>query len=99
MRWEEKFFRTMTSETKNTIEFKEIEIGRVISVEPLQIMAKDLPLFRQNIYMNADLLENTKEIIDTEKNSISFKTPLKAGDMVALVAAANNKYIVLCKLV
>lgn len=99
MRWEEKFFRTMTSETQKTIEFNEIEIGRVISVEPLQIMAKDLPLFRNNIYINADLLENTKEILDIEKDSITFKNSLRAGDMVALVAAANDKYIVLCKLI
>lgn len=99
MRWEEIFLRTASKESKDSIEFNEIEIGRVVSVEPLQIMVKDLPLFRNNVYINPDLLEHEKEIIDNDRNSIQFKTSLKADDLVAVVGTSIKKYIVLCKLI
>lgn len=99
MRWEEIFLRTASKESKDSIELNEIEIGRVISVNPLQIMVKDLPLFRNNVYINPDLLEHQREIISKESSSIRFKTALKADDLVALVGTKTNKYIVLCKLI
>ena len=99
MRWEERFLRTVGTESRQSIEINEIEIGRVISVDPLQIMIKDLPLFRGNIYINPELLEHTKEINDIESNTITFKPTLKADDLVACVGTQNNKYIVLCKLI
>lgn len=99
MRWEEIFLRTASKESKDSIELNEIEIGRVISVNPLQIMVKDLPLFRNNVYINPDLLEHQREIISKESSSIRFKTALKADDLVTLVGTKTNKYIVLCKLI
>lgn len=99
MKWEEMFLRTAAKESKNSIELNEIEIGRVISVNPLQIMVKELPLFRNNVYINPDLLEHEREITSGKPSSIRFKTSLKADDLVALVGTKTNKYIVLCKLI
>ena len=99
MRWEEIMLKTVSRESKDSIELNEIEIGRVISVEPLQIMIKDLPLFRNNLYINPDLLEHTKEIVSNDNDTIRFKTSLKADDLVAVCGTSLNKYIVLCKLI
>ena len=99
MRWEEKLLRTMSIESKSSIEINEIELGRIISVDPLQIMVKELPLFRENLYINSNLLDHDREIISNEVNSIKFKSSLKADDLVALVGTSVNKYIVLCKLI
>lgn len=108
-KWEEKFLKHIENTADEYIDIKEIEIGRIISFEPLQIMIGELPLYKENLYINSDLLDHTKEfttltgtvgdkIITISDGCISFKTPLKDGILVALRQINKNKYLVICKI-
>ncbi|NFI05990.1 DUF2577 domain-containing protein [Clostridium botulinum] len=110
MRWEEKWLRNVENTSNNYIEIPEISIGRVISTSPLQIMKKDLPLFRENLYINSELLEHTREFksltgtigdkgITISNGSILFESSLKENDLVALREITKNKYLVMFKIV
>lgn len=109
MDWEERMFQVTEKTSNDYIDIKEIEIGRVVSLEPLQILNGDLPLFKENLYINQDLLDNTKEFttltgtigdIETTiyNGSISFKSPLNDGDYVALKEINKTTYMVMFKL-
>ncbi|NFE85925.1 DUF2577 domain-containing protein [Clostridium botulinum] len=110
MRWEEKFLRNIEHTSNNYIEIPEVSIGRVISNNPLQIMKKDLPLFQENLYINSELLEHTREFksltgtIGDRENTISngsilFESSLKENDLVVLREITKNKYLVMFKIV
>ena len=109
MRWEEKFLRSVEKTSENHIDIKEIEIGRIKSLDPLQIMAGDLPLLKENLYINSDLLEHTREFktltgtigdstTTISNGSISFKSQLDLDDLVALRKVNKNKYLVICRI-
>ncbi len=110
MKWEEKFLRNIENTSNNYIEIPEVSIGRVKSINPLQIMFKDLPLFQENLYINEELLEHTREFksltgtigdkTETISNgSILFGSSLKENDLVALREITKNKYLVMFKIV
>ncbi|NFI57538.1 DUF2577 domain-containing protein [Clostridium botulinum] len=110
MRWEEKFLRSVENTSDNYIEIPEVSIGRIISTNPLQIMKKDLPLFQENLYINEELLEHTREfksltgtIGDREttisNGSILFESNLKENDLVVLREITKNKYLVMFKII
>ncbi len=110
MRWEEKFLRNIEHTSNNYIEIPKVELGRIVSTNPLQIMLKDLPLFKENININPELLEHTRKfksltgtIGDREttisNGSILFESNLKENDLVALREITKNKYLVMFKIV
>ncbi|AIY81982.1 hypothetical protein U728_709 [Clostridium botulinum 202F] len=110
MRWEEKWLRSVENTSDNYIEIPEVSIGRIISTSPLQIMKKDLPLFKENLYINEELLEHTREFKSlagtigdkTEtifNGSILFESSLKENDLVVLREITKNKYLVMFKIV
>ncbi|WP_252214399.1 DUF2577 family protein [Clostridium sp. VAP41] len=110
MRWEEKWLRRIENTSDNYIEIPQVNIGRVISINPLQIMNNKLPLFRENLYINEELLEHTREFKNltgtvgdkTEtifNGSILFESNLKEKDLVALREITKNKYLVMFKIV
>ncbi len=110
MKWEEKFIRNIEHTSNNYIEIPKVELGRIISTNPLQIMFKDLPLFKENLYINEELLEHTREFksltgtigdkTETISNgSILFKSSLKKNDLVALREITKTKYLVMFKIV
>lgn len=110
MRWEEKFLKNIENTSNNYIEIPEVNIGRVISINPLQIMKKDLPLFKENLYINEELLKHTRNFetitgtvgdkgITISNGSILFESSLKENDLVALREITKNKYLVMFKIV
>lgn len=110
MRWEEKWLRSVENTSDNYIEIPEVSIGRIISTSPLQIMKKDLPLFRENLYINEELLEHTREFknfngtVGDRTTTISngfilFASSLKENDLVALREITKNKYLVMFKII
>jgi hypothetical protein len=110
MKWEEGMFQHMENTSNDYIDIKEDEIGRVISINPLQISVEGLPLTKDNIYINPTLLEHTMEVTtltgtigDSQttisNGSILFKSSLNEKDLVALRLMKNGKYLVRCKIV
>ena len=108
MKWEEKFFKNVEKTSSSYINIKDFEIGKVISLEPLQIINGGLPLFKENLYINPDLLENTREfttltgtigdsITTITNGSISFENQLKENDLVVLREMNKTTYIVMFK--
>lgn len=110
MNWEERMLKNVEKTSSSYIDIKELEIGRVISVDPLQIVNGELPLFSNNLYINPDLLEHTNEFttltgtigdsIETITNgSIYFKSSLNKDDLVMLKKFNETTYIVMFKVV
>lgn len=110
MKWEEKFLRNIENTSNDYIEIPKVEFGRIISINPLQIMLKDLPLLKENLYINEELLEHRRKfksltgtIGDREttisNGSILFESTLKENDLVALRKMNKNKYLVMFKIV
>jgi len=108
MGWEEKILGHIEKTSSSYIDIKELEIGRVISLEPLQIMSGDLPLFKENLYINPDLLEHKKEFttlagtigdstITITNGSICFKSSLETNDLVMLKKINKTTYTVMFK--
>ena len=106
MKWEEKLFGHIEKTSDNYIDIPKLEIGEVISLEPLQILNGELPLFQDNLYINPDLLENTREFTTLTgtignstttitNGSISFKTQFKKGDLVVLKKMNKTTYMVM----
>lgn len=110
MKWEEKFLRRFENTANEYIDTKDIEIGKVISIEPLQITSEKLVLYKENLYVNPELLAHKKEFetltgtvgdnsITISNGSISFVATLKEGDMVALKPIRRDKtYLVMFKI-
>jgi len=108
-RWEEKLFKHIENTSDNYINIKDFEIGKVISLNPLEIICDGLPLYKENLYINPDLLENTREfktltgtIGDSRttitNGSITFKTQLLENDYVILKEMNETTYYMLCKI-
>ena len=108
-RWEEKMFGHIESTSDNYINIKDFEIGKVISLNPLEINCSGLPLYKENLYINPDLLENTREFeiltgtigdstTTITNGSITFKTQLVKDDYVVLKEMNKMTYYMLCKI-
>lgn len=110
MKWEEKLLRHIENTSNEYIDTKDIEVGRIISIEPLQIASGELVLYKENILINPELLAHKKEfetltgtVGDTSmtisNGSISFAGTLKECDMVALKPIRRDKtYLVMFKI-
>lgn len=108
-RWEEKMFKHIEDVSDDYINIKDFQIGKVISSDPLEIYCNGLPLYENNLYINTELLENTKEFTTLtgtiggnettiSNGSITFKTQLKKDDYVILREMEDNKYVLLFKI-
>jgi tmRNA-binding protein len=109
MSWEERMFKVTENVSSNYINVKDFEIGRVISVDPLQIVNGGLPLFKENLYINPDLLAHTREFTTLTgtigdstttitNGSIYFKSSLDKDDLVVLKEMNETTYMVMFKL-
>lgn len=107
-KWEESMFGHIEKTSNNYINIKEFEIGKVISLSPLEIDNGGLPLYENNLYINPNLLENTRKfktltgvVGDSEttifNGSITFETQLEIGDYVVLREVNQTKYYMICK--
>ncbi|MCD3211102.1 DUF2577 domain-containing protein [Clostridium botulinum C/D] len=81
-----------------------IELGNVLSVNPLRIKVGDLLLEKYNLKINIDLLQHSKEVTISNtsitKDKCTVETILKVGDIVAILPTLDKQtYIVLCKVV
>lgn len=90
-------------------------IGKVISLEPLQISLGKLPLNKNNLLINTMLLEHNRDFklptttitsdnnlnsIEIESGTVKLKTKLKVGSLVIVYPIEDNqKYIVFCEVV
>ena len=78
-----------------------IEIGTVITSNPLTIQLDGLPLNRDNL-LSADYLligySRTVTIPSTDATEINFTDGLKKDDQVALIKINKTKYLILCRI-
>ena len=94
--WLENMYRIFQQNNSN-IDIKETKIGIVQSVSPLQICIGELVLYKENLYINEDLLEYERPFTIPTQSSFSnkkivFHCKLKVGDMVALRKLPFEKY-------
>ena len=94
--WLENMYKIF-QQNNNNIDIKETKIGMVQSVSPLQICIGELVLYKENLYINEDLLEYERPFtIPTQSGfsnkKIIFHCKLKVGDMVALRKLPFEKY-------
>ena len=108
MRWEEMMMQNTEKAAENHIDIKETFLGRVVSVNPLQVNIKGLPLESNNLVINENLLDHKIEfkklhgiIGDTAKTYtdgyVEIKSPLKVGDFVACREMHNGLFYISCK--
>lgn len=108
LRWEEKMFKNIEKTSDKYINIKDLQFGKVISINPLEIDSEGLALYQNNLYINEDLLEHTREFesltgtiggstTTISNGSITFKGKLKAGDTVVLKEINTIKYMLICK--
>lgn len=79
-----------------------IDIGIVISDEPLTVKIGDLPLIKDNVLVADSLLENyTRQFeADGTIKTYTMKDGLKKDDLVACLSTQDRQtYIILCKVV
>ena len=94
--WQENMYKIF-QHNNSSIDKKETKIGIVQSVSPLQICIGELVLYKENLYINEDVLEHERQItIPTESGFINKKiiihSNLHVGDMVALRKLPFEKY-------
>ena len=94
--WQENMYRIF-QHNNSSIDIKETKIGTVQSVSPLQICIGELVLYKDNLYINEDLLEYERPFtIPTQSGftnkKIIFHCKLHVGDMVALRKLPFEKY-------
>ena len=94
--WLENMYKIFQQNNSN-IDIKETKIGIVQSVSPLQICIGELVLYKENLYINEDLLEYERPFTIPTQSSFSskkivFHCKLKVGDMVALRKLPFEKY-------
>lgn len=76
-----------------------IQLGVIKSVSPLQVDLGGLPLGRENLYINKQLLDWTETVQATTSSNdtistIEHKSCLNVGDIV-LLYSINNKYVMM----
>ncbi|MGE5627835.1 MAG: DUF2577 family protein [Solirubrobacterales bacterium] len=109
MGWEEKLLKSIERTAGSSVDVKEFEIGRVVSADPLQIVNGDLPLFSSNLYINSDLMANTRNFTSLTgtvggstttitNGSIDFKQQLAKDDLVLMRKMSETMYVVLFKM-
>lgn len=107
MRWEEKILSRIEKTSSDNIDVKEFQIGKIITVDPLVINLDGLPLYNENLYINTNLLEYTREFttltgtigdsaMTISNGSINFKTQLIENSYVLLREMEENKYALIC---
>ena len=101
--WQENMYKIF-QQNNNNIDIKETKIGIVQSVSPLQICIGELVLYKDNLYINEDLLEYERPFtIPTQSGfsnkKIIFHCKLKVGDMVALRKLPFEKYYLETKVI
>jgi len=77
-----------------------IEIGTVITSNPLAIQAGSLPLYKNNLLIADYLLSGysrTVNIPSTDIAEINFTDGLKKDDQLALIKISKTKYLILCR--
>lgn len=80
-------------------------IGKVLSINPLHIVADGTPLFKNNLYINKTLLDYSCDVLLNSNNqdidgNLTLKTILHEGSLVAMQATDDRqKYIVLCEVI
>ena len=94
--WLENMYKIFQQNNSN-IDIKETKIGIVQSVSPLQVCIGELVLYKDNLYINEDLLEYERPFTIPTQSSFSnkkivFHCKLKVGDMVALRKLPFEKY-------
>lgn len=74
-----------------------IQLGVVASINPIQILVGELPLFQDNLYINKQLLGYSETVlINGNSETIVHNSILTVNDTVFLYPVENNqKYIVL----
>ena len=101
--WEE-MFSNGTRQDGKYYNSDDIVIGVVKSIFPIQILYGELPLNRENLLINRQLLDWTETVECTTSTSdthshtittIKHKSCLQVGDSV-LLYRINDKYAVLC---
>src|SRR5471030_3334936 len=108
MKWEERLLQNVEKTSDKYIDIKNLEIGKVISMDPLQIINGELPLLAENLYINPDLLEHIKEFTTLTgtigdsattitNGSIYFKSSLEINDLVMLKKMNKTTYAVMFK--
>ena len=71
--WLENMYKIF-QQNNNNIDIKETKIGIVQSVSPLQICIGGLVLYKENLYINEDVLEHERQItIPTESGFTNKK--------------------------
>ncbi len=107
MRWEEKLLGRIEKTSSDNIDIKEFEIGKIITSNPLEIKSDGLQLYEDNLYINSNLLEHTREFtmltgtvgdstMTISNGSINFKTQLKENSYVLLRKMGQDKYSLIC---
>lgn len=100
---EDRLSNALQMHTRATIDLKEVKIGYITSVNPLQVKVEGNIIPNNFIYFNTDLLEhkinfnNLHGTVGDHETTISngsFYVPmqLSVGDMVAMVKMNNGKY-------
>lgn len=108
-RWEEKFLKHTEKTAEDHINIKDLIIGKVTSINPLEIFCDGLPLYEKNLYINSSLLEHTREFetltgtvgdstMTITNGFITFKTELKDEDYVVLKEVDEKRYHLLYKI-
>lgn len=109
-RWEEILLQSIEKTSNEYVDIKDLSYGIVESLNPLVINDEGLPLYKEDLLINEDLLPHNeiyssfKADINGETKSysnIKIKTTskIKKGDMVALKKINDSLKIVLCKVV
>ena len=92
--WLENMYKIF-QQNNNNIDIKETKIGIVQSVSPLQICIGELVLYKENLYINEDLLEYERPFtIPTQSANGSTTAPASIIDC----GFSNKKIIFHCKL-
>lgn len=107
MRWEEKLLGRIEKTSSDNIDIKEFQIGKIITIDPLVINLDGLPLYNENLYINSNLLEHTREFTTLtgtvgdstmiiSNGSINFKAQLVENSYVLLREMTQNKFALVC---
>ena len=95
--WREYVYKIF-EQNNNNIDIKETKIGIVQSVSPLQICIGELVLYKENLYINEDLLEYSRKFTIPEQTATG-KTIETEPERKIITAGFDYKTIIFhCKL-